>query len=479
MELARRVAKNALFNTSALVVGNVSGLFLSVILARVLTPEYFGLYSLTLAVANVAIALANLGVDGAIVRYTAYFSTDIFQLRSHFRYFLKIKILLASLISLVLLFASNNLATIFGDERLALTFAIASLIVFLASLASALNSLFNGLQEFKYTLLSRIAYEVSRWIFVIPLAVSFLATGAIAGTAAAYLVSLIFLVIIVVRHYSEYIFGETGRVGGKVNTFVGFMSIAGISGIIYAHVDSIMIGHLLTPTDVGYYRAACTIVFALIGFISSLSSVLFPTFTRLTIEDIKRSLDRLTRYLSIIAFPSAFLILYLSEKIVKIVYGTEYLAASSAMFFLSFALLPGAFSYLPTIFNAKERVDISVKLTVSSMLLNVVLNYFLILEMGIAGAAVATVVSRFFTIGFAAILLYKMFSISFRASSVLKPLISSLIMFAVLIVMPEPRSVVIGLAEVIFAGLIYFVVLFGIRGIDMDDFRYYRNLVRF
>jgi len=477
VELARRVAKNALFNTSALIVGNVSGLFLAVILARVLTPEYFGLYSLTLAVANVAIALASLGVDSAIVRYTAYFSKDIFQLRSHFRYFLKIKILLALLTSFVLLFASNNLATTFGDERLTLTFAIASLIVFLASLANSLNSLFKGLQEFKYTLLSQIAYEVSRWIFVIPLAVFFLATGAIAGTAAAFLISLMFLIAVAAKQYSECIVGKTGRVDGNVKTFIGFMSIAGISGIIYAYVDTIMIGYLLTPTDVGYYRAAYTIVFAIIGFISSLSSVLLPTFTQLTMEDIKRSLDRLTRYSSIIAFPSALAICYLSEKIVIAVYGAEYLLASSAMFFLSFALISGAFNYLLTIFNAKERADISAKLITSSMLLNVVLNYFLILEMGIAGASIATVVSRFFTVGLAAILLYRMFGVSFKGLSVLKPLMSSLIMLAVLIVMPEPRSLVFGLVEVIFAGLVYFVVLFGIGGIGIEDFRYFKNLI--
>lgn len=479
MELARRVARNALFSTSALIVGSLSGLFLAIILARILTPEYYGVYSLTLAIASIAIAITNLGIDNAIARYTAYFEGSSFKVRSHLRYFFKVKTLLVFSVSLVLFLASDKLADLFGDKRLAAPFAIASLIVLFASFASVFNAFFMGLQKFKYTFLKQVVYEISRWIFALPLALAFLAVGAVFGVALAYFVSFLFLLIVTIKYYSDYIVGPAGKVSEKVNAFMGYMTVASLSGIIYAYVDSIMIGYFLTTTDVGYYRAAYTIVFALIGFISSLSVVLLPTFTQLTIEDIKRSLDRLTRYSSIIAFPSALAISYLTEKIVKTVYGAEYLPASSAMFFLSFALLPGAFSYLTTIFNAKERADISAKLITSSMLLNVVLNYFLILEMGIAGAAVATVISRFVTVSLAAILLYRMFGISFKLSSVLKPLICSLIMLVVLIVMPEPISLVVGVVEVVFAGLIYFVVLFGIKGISMDDFRYLENLVRF
>jgi len=35
MELARRVAKNTFYNVSALIIGNVSGLFLTIFLARI------------------------------------------------------------------------------------------------------------------------------------------------------------------------------------------------------------------------------------------------------------------------------------------------------------------------------------------------------------------------------------------------------------------------------------------------------------
>ena len=478
VKVARVVFRNVIFNFASLVIGNISGLFLVIIIARILKPEYFGIYSLTIAIANVLIAITNLGIDGAVIRYTAYFSKDILRVRSHLRYFLKIKVFLGFSVSTILFFVSDKLANVFGDERLALTFAVASLIVVFASLTNVLNSFFMGLQKFRYTFFRQIVYEISRWILILPLSIVFLAVGAILGTALAYLVAFLFLVIVLLKFYQEYFVGGVENISEGVKSFMGFMTIASISGIIYAYVDSIMIGYLLTPTDVGYYRAAYSIVFAIVGLIASLRRVLLPTFTQLSINDINISLERLVRYSSIIAFPSAFLISYFSRDIVELIYGTDYLNAYYALTFLSFAIIPGAFNYLVTIFNAKERADISAFIVTSSIILNVVLNYFLIIRMGIAGAAIATVISRLFVIALSVFLLFRLFGIALRASSILKPLISSLAMLFVLILLPEPSSLTVGIMKVVFSGIVYILILFGVRGIVVDDLRYFRDIIK-
>ena len=47
---ARKVLKNSIYNSSALLIGNVAGLILTIILARLLQSELFGIYHLALAV---------------------------------------------------------------------------------------------------------------------------------------------------------------------------------------------------------------------------------------------------------------------------------------------------------------------------------------------------------------------------------------------------------------------------------------------
>ena len=480
MEVARRVARNAIYNISGLIVGNVSGLFLTVVLARILKPENFGIYSLALSIAMLSIALANLGVDNAVVRYVAYYAgkEDYAKIRGHFRYFLRVKLLLSTLVSSSLIVLSRQLAMIFGDERLVLPFVFAGLVVFFASLANFLNAFFMGLQEFKYSFLKQVVYEASRWIFVVPLGILYLASGAILGFSLAYAMSSLFLLFILIGKYANYVRGLAEAADRKVNAFISFMTVASISGIIYAYVDSVMIGYLLTPTDVGYYRAAYVIVFAIVGLISSFSYVLFPTFTQLSVEDINRSLERLLRYTSIVAFPSAFAISYLSDKIIKLIYGIDYLPAIAPMMILAFALIPDAFAYLGTIFSAKERPEINASVVTASMILNVILNYILITSIGMVGAAIATVISRFFVISVNVILLYRLFRIVPNVTAIVKPMLASLIMVVVLMTFSGSSVLAKDLISVILAGSVYILILFILRGITLEDINYLRAIIK-
>jgi len=478
--VAKKVARNALYNSSALLVGNISGLFLTIILARILKPENFGIYSLTLSIAMVSIAFSNLGIDGAVVRYTAFYAGkgNLKKIKGHLYYFFRIKFILALIITSILVLFSRNLALLFGDEKLATPFMLAGGIIFFASLSNFFNSFFMGLQEFKYLFLRQSIYEVSRWVIGLPLALTFLAIGALAGYSIAHLVSFLLLLCFAFLRYKDYLMGERSEADRSSRKFIGFMTIASVSGIIYAYVDSVMIGYFLGSTFVGFYRASYTIVFAIVGLTSSLATVLFPSFTQMSNREIMFALKKLNKYTSMIAFPAALGVFYLSKELITVVYGTDYLYAIPAMMILAFALIPGAFNYLITIFNSKERADISASIITASMILNVVLNYILILSMGIAGAALATVISRFFLIVSVILLLWKIFGIKTDFSVTLRPIFSSVIMFVILILLPEPRSLFTGVVEVILVMVIYFGLLFAIGGLKREDVVYFRSLVR-
>jgi len=473
LDVAKRVARNAIYRTAALIIGNASGLFLTVYLARLLKPEQFGIYSLTLSIAMLAIAFANLGIDGAVVRYIAYHAgkQDLRKVRGHFRYFLRIKLLLITMVSALMVLFSDGAAALFRNSALAKPLVISGFLVLFASIMSFFNSFFVGLQEFKFVFLRQTVYEVSRWIFVIPLATLFLAAGAVGGVALAYLVTLLLLAFMVLRRYGEYVFGEADARDENVRVFMGFMTIASISGIIYAYVDSLMVGYFIGATDVGYYRAAFTIVFAIVGILG-MADVLFPAFTQLGGNDLSNAVNRLAKYTSAIAFPAAVGLAFLSEGIIKVVYGTGYLAAAQPMVILSFVLIPASFNYLLTVFGAKEMPQYSAYIITVSMLLNVVLNYFLINAMGISGAALATLISRVFSIVLGMYLLYRVLGLGVPIRVSAKPAVCSMIMLAVLVILPPPESLIFGLVEVVLAALVYLILLFVVRGITREDVRY-------
>lgn len=468
-----------MYRTASLIVGNLSGLFLTVILARILKPEQFGIYSLTLSICSLALAFADLGIDGAVVRYTAYHigKGNLEKVRGHFRYFLKIKFILAFVVSAMLILFSRTFASFFGDGKLTLPFVFAGLVVLSASFTDLLNAFFVGLQEFKYSLLRQICYEFSRWVLILPLSILFLAPGAVAGYSLAHLIAGIVLFIVLLRRYNNLVFGRAESVDEKVLSYIGLVTIAGLSGIIYANIDSIMIGYLLTPTDVGYYKAAYTIVFAIAGLLS-IGNVFLPIFTQLEGKNLNLVLNRLAKYTSVVIFPLVFILLYFSEEIIRVIYGAEYLNATSAMFLLSFVLIPSAFGYLGLVFLAKELPQYPAYIKILSMILNVILNYFLILAMGIKGAALATVISRFFSEISIIILLHKILKLNVSFNTALKTFIAALIMFSALCLMPEPNSIFLGVAELCIAGVVYLLIVFSTGILNIDDIRYFSKLFR-
>lgn len=299
----------------------------------------------------------------------------------------------------------------------------------------------------------------------------FLSAGAVAGIALAYLVSFLLLLGIIFKNYRNYTFGENSPRDEKARAFVGFMTIAGISGIIYAYVDSLMIGYFIGTTEVGYYRAAYTIVFAIVGFLG-MADVLFPVFTQLGGNDLSNAVNRLARYTSAIAFPAAAGLTFLSKKIITGVYGVEYIPGALPLAILSFVLIPASFNYLLTVFNAKEMPEYSAYLITASMLLNVVLNYILINIYGIGGAALATLISRIFVVSFAIFLLYRVLRLRINVKVVLKPALCSMIMLGALLVIPEPTSLIAGIVEVTLGAIFYFALLFAVKGHTAEDVRY-------
>lgn len=70
--LARKVLRNSVYNSMSVLVGNISGLVITIYLARALKPELFGIYSLAISVAFFLLTFTDLGINATVVRYGAH-----------------------------------------------------------------------------------------------------------------------------------------------------------------------------------------------------------------------------------------------------------------------------------------------------------------------------------------------------------------------------------------------------------------------
>ena len=480
VHLARKVIKNSIYNSSGILIGNIAGVILTIILARLLHPELFGIYHLALAIGFLLLTFTDLGINGTLIRYVsqALGRNDETLARLYFMYLVKIKLVLSLLVSVIIFLLAKPLAFhVFHKPALFLPLEIIAVFVFLYALLGFTNSAFNAFQEFKYNTLRASIYESLR-LLLIPLFVilGYSVGGALVGFCLSILGAFIVLFYFLVKKHAFLLRGEVKRIDRKrILRFLSFLTIGSISGVVFAYVDSIMLGIFMAAEYVGFYRASYNIVIAIAG-LASIAGVLFPVFTQLEKADLNNAFQKVFKYSAILSFPCAFGLAFVAEPFVKVIYGVEYLPAVYPLYALSFLIITSSTNFFGVIFNAKEKPEYPAMVIIISMILNVILNYFLILKFGMIGAAIATVISRYFNFVSLGVLSKKVLGIFPSLGSIYKPLFSSLLMLAFLYFIPGPDTVLIGILEILAAGAVYLFVLILVRGIGREDLRYFKEI---
>jgi O-antigen/teichoic acid export membrane protein len=352
------------------------------------------------------------------------------------------------------------------------------LFVFFFSLSDFVNCVFNAFNDFKANLIRSFVYEFSRLFLIISfVSIGLSVIGALLGFTIATFLAFLTLLALLIKNYGYILFGRAKSIDWRrVIRFTSYLTIGSITWVVFAYVDSIMIGMFLPAEYVGYYRASYNIVGAISGLVS-IPAVLFPVFVQLEGQDLKNAFNRAFKYSSILSFPIAFGLPIISEPLIKFVYGVEYLPAVSVMWFLSFLILRSALGFWGPIFNAKEKPEYPVYVSFVAMILNIVLNYFMILRFGIVGAALATVIANIISWAILGYFSKRMFEIFPKSEYIIKPLVASLLM-CYLLSNFELCSLFEGIVAITVGAVIYLVALFAFRGLTKDDFEYVRVILR-
>lgn len=224
------------------------------------------------------------------------------------------------------------------------------------------------------------------------------------------------LVMIVFAHVSEFIFLSIGyfiiycRTGNKFKEWsFSFYSakkiikdswplmLSGVVISVYMKIDQVMIKNMMTSTDVGYYAAAVKLSEAWYFIPMTISASLFPAIinAKSVGEDFYLNrLQKLYDLLAIIAIGIAIPFTIFSDLIIKIVFGPSFMPASSVLTIYIWAGIGTFLGVASSQYLISENLTkLSFYRTLIGMIINVLLNIFLIPIYGINGAAFATLVS--------------------------------------------------------------------------------------
>ena len=415
------VIKNSVFQFSTNLVAKIGSLFFTIILARMLMPELFGLYSLALSTIFIFAAFSELGIGQTLIRFVSKEfgkTKKKIKAKAYVIYLGKLRLLLIFVSILVLVISAEFISDIYYQKPLFLALIAGSLYILFAGIVSFMQSILQASNYFRGIFYKEIIFQVIRLI-IIPLLILLslkqlfssesILFFIIIGLSFSYFISSIFLLILS-KNKLQYLSEKERKISSlekkEVNKFILPVSATIVTTIFFGSIDMIMLGRFVLSEYIGYYRAALSLVTAMIPLIS-FSAVLLPIFSRIKTQQLERGFKKSILITLGISFALFLFVTLFSSFIINFIYGKEYVSSINILRFFSLLLISAPIiSIYVSYFTAKGKPAVIAKLLIISVVINIILNLlviFLLRDYGdlfvIYGVTGATIISSWFYLG--------------------------------------------------------------------------------
>lgn len=368
---------------------------LNVFLARTLGVEGFGTWSFFLSILTIIILLSHFGINGSARRYVAQYNKTN-ELNNVLKSSLKLRLIFSLTFAIILILVHKPLAILVGRPEFAPLFLLSAPLIIMAGLVDFLKDIFMGLHRIIYNfIMNLLEYGLKMILVVTFLTVSLDLSNIVNSfTIACLIATVVGFYILSAKFYRE----NKTHIESNFTVIIFKYSIPlfliSIGFLVATEVDTLMLGLLSTDAEVGTYAVAKQIIIKLPHISLAIAMGTMPVFAKLN-EDNKETLKKLFYKLlkinTLIFSMITFGIIFFSRFFVPIIFGIKYSASVLPLQILTVYLVCFSFSIFLSSFLdyrglAKKRaVNVLV-----SMVLNIILNFFLIPEYGAVGAAMAT-----------------------------------------------------------------------------------------
>ena len=481
----KSVAKGAGIVFVGLIFSKLMGYVYNIVAARYLGADGYGLISLATAVLSFVSVFCILGLNHGINRYASFYKGKENEERTKGSIFSGLTMVFSATlaVTIILFFISDFLATvIFNEPGATLIFQLFSLTLpFYVSL-KVFTSVTDAYQKMKYRIISsNILMKGSKALLVI-LFVVFLGFDVL-GVAYAYLFSYILGALVIVYFTTTKILPELKDVVPKPNyrellTYSWPLLFVAVMGTVLSKTDQIMLGYFLDSGQVGIYRAALLTAAVLTVVLSALRKITLPVLSDLLGKDKKKEFTRTfktsVKWAFVSTLPLFVVLVLFAPQVMDLIFGSEYVAGATALSVLAVTyFVKACFGLSTSLLKSLEKTKLILIATVSSGLLNVILNAFLIPRYEMVGAATAYFISI--------VLLYSLYLFfghkhlktnPFKLSlvkSLLAALFSAPPVYLVFRHLLAPvRTWMFPVAFILYLGL-YILLFLVMKGLDNDD----------
>ncbi|MFJ8064762.1 lipopolysaccharide biosynthesis protein [Psychrobacillus sp. NPDC096426] len=399
----------------------------TIVLARLLLPEEFGLIVLVTIFITIAGVFVQSGFNTALIQKKDADEVD-------FSSVFYLSLIVASLLYIILFFSAPFIATFFEETLLTTVIRCLSLTLFFGAFNSIQIAVIARNMQFKKLFVSSFGAIVISGILGIVMAYASFGVWALVGQQLTNQLLVSVILWFTVKWRPKLIF-SIGRIK-NLFSFGWKLLASSLLDTLYNNITSLIIGKLFSPATLGFYNRGEQFPSLIVSNIDgSIQSVMLPTLS--SYQDNKQRVKEIVRRSivtsSFIVFPMMVGLATIAEPFIKIVLTAKWLPAVPFLqiFCASYALWPIHTANLQA-FNALGRSDIFLNLEIFKKILGLVILGISI-PFGVYGIALGVFISSILSTFINAYPSLKLIDYSFQDQwkDIIPSLLVSLVMGAV------------------------------------------------
>ena len=371
--------------------GGVQGVqfVLSIILARLVTPEDYGVIAILLVFIQIATVFIQSGFNTALIQKK---ESDDLDFSSIFY----LSIVVAGILYVILFFTSPFVAKFYKSESLTKLLRVISLTLFFGAVNSVQNAYVSKTMQFRRFFFSSMGAVIGSGFVGIILACKGFGVWALVFQQLVKDFLICVILWFTVKWRPKFIFSFA-----RVKTLFSFgwkLLVSGLLDTVFRNIYNLIVGRIYNKETLGFFNRGQQFPQVIATNLDgSIQSVMLPTLSSHNddVAEVKRITRRSISMSAFLLMPCMFGLAAVAEPLVKVLLTDKWLPCVPFLQLacISYAIYPIHTANLTGI-NALGRSDIFLKLEIIKKVITI-LNIVITIPLGIYAMAIGQVISAF------------------------------------------------------------------------------------
>lgn len=299
--------------------GIIISLVVAGILARLLSPDDFGIVAIATVIISFFAIFTDMGLSPAIIQNKTLTQDDLTNIYS-FTFWTGIAV------ALLFFIASWPISAYYDSPILRTLCQLLSINLFFASVNIVPGALFYKNKEFKFIAIRSFVIQITAGTGAVIAALSGAGLYALLITP---IVSSILIYIISFHRYPQHLRMTLGLSSiRKIFSYSVYQFLFNVICYFSRNLDKLLIGKHMGMSDLGYYEKSYRLMMLPLQNITQVvTPVMHPIFSDFQDDKMKlaTSYERIIRFLAFIGLPLSVLLFFTAEEVTLIIFGNQWL----------------------------------------------------------------------------------------------------------------------------------------------------------